>query len=392
MFLFYVLAALPVLVGIYVWFHNAEVTWLEWLGSSALSFILAGIIHWCAIKAMTDDTQTISGMVNTAVHVPAWTDRHPETRTRKVGKVTTTYTVWVTRYHPEKYWVDTEIGEFSIGGNKYAQLVGLMGGQDSRPGSRPYHISGDKQDYYTVNKNKWQEPVNDYVHFENRVKACPSVFSYEKVGKDVPVFEYPSDNTLFQSERLLGSATAISIGAFDKMNSRLGPWKKVNVIMCGFQGGSVALGVSQESKWVGGKKNDLVICYGVDDSRKVTWSYVFGWTEKDVVKRNLETIVLQNPINNTLLPLIEKEIIANYEIKDWHKFDYLTIPIPGRFYVYFLVFMVLTQVGYYYWAFKNEIGKDEKDQFDHGHRPFRDFMKSRVSSFKGKRGSGSINY
>jgi hypothetical protein len=386
MFLFYVLAALPVLVGIYVWFHNAEVTWLEWLGSSALSFILAGIIHYCAIRSMVADTQTLNGLVNTAVHIPSWTDLHPETRTRKVGKVTTTYTVWVTAHHPDRYWVDTDIGQFSVDGGKYFQLLNLMGGKESSSvGSRPYMVSGDRLDYSTINSTKWEEPVNDYVYFENRIKACPSVFSYAAVEKDVPVFEYPTNNHLFQSERLLGQANAISLGAFDKMNGRLGPWKKVNVIMCGFQGGSASLGISQECKWIGGKKNDIVICYGVDESRKVTWSYVFGWTEKDIVKRNLETIMLQNPVNTAILPLIEKEIIDNYEIKDWHKFDYLTIPIPGRFYVYFLIFMVITQVGYYYWAFSNDIGKNPREKDDFGH-----FIKKKVNSFKGKRGSGHL--
>jgi hypothetical protein len=152
----------------------------------------------------------------------------------------------------------------------------------------------------------------------------------------------------------MGAANVINLFEFDKMNGRLGPFKKVNVIMCGFTGGSVSLGVAQESKWIGGKKNDLVICYGVDDNRKVTWSYVFGWTEKDIVKRNLENIVLTNPINNNILPLIENEIRSNYEIKDWRKFDYLTIPIPFRFYIYFIIFMVITQVGYYIWAFTNQ--------------------------------------
>lgn len=401
MFLFYVLAALPVLVGIYVWYNNAKVTWLEWLGSSALSFILAGIIHWCAIKAMTDDTETWSGMVQSATHIPQWVDYHPEQRSittvdSKGNSHTTYYTVWVHETHYPKWYVDTEIGTFNISSEKYAQLINLMGGQRSYPGSRPYYSSGDRNDYTSVNKNNWQEPVNNYVTFENRVKACPSVFSYEKVDKDAPVFEYPKDNSLFASERLLGSAAGINLFEFDKMNARLGPSKLVNVIMCGFNEGSASLGVMQESKWIGGKKNDLVICFSKDlKTQKASWAYVFGWTEKDIVKRNIESILIENKIDTSILPLIEKEIRANYELKDWSKFDYLTIPIPGRFYVYFIIFMVITQVGYYFWAFNNEIEKDTSGDYGaYGNKKktFGSFVRGKINSFKGKKGSGSINY
>lgn len=364
MFLFYVLASLPVLVGIYLWFNNAEVTWPEWLGSSALSFILAGCIHLYAIKSMTADTETWSGIVETAVHIPEWTDYHPETRTRTVGSGknlrTETYTVWIYDTHSPIWYVNTNIGEFSIGSDKYNYLVDKMGKESSQSGSRPYYYSGDKNNYVTINVNSWEEPVNKYVSFENRVKACPSVFSYPKVPLDAPVFSYPDDNSTFVSNRLLGHANAITKLKFDQMNGRLGPFKLVNVIMCGFMDGSTSLGTLQESKWIGGKKNDLVICYGVESTtQKVSWAYVFGWTEKDLVKRNLETLLLNNKVSDAILPNIEEEISKNYLLKDWKKFEYLIIPIPGKFYVYFLIFMVVSQVGYYFWVFNNGLDKEQ---------------------------------
>jgi hypothetical protein len=378
MFLFYVLAALPVLVGIYLWFNNAEVTWLEWLGSSALSFILAGCIHFYAIKSMTADTETWNGIVDTAVHIPQWVDYHAEIRTRTVGSGknmrTETYVVWVHSTHPEKWYVETNIGSFSINSAKYNELVSKMGEQASKPGYRPDYDSGDRNDYFTQNVNNWQEPVNKYVSFENRIKAAPTVFSYGKVPEGSPVFDYPDDNDLFVSNRLLGHANAINKLKFDQMNGRLGPKKFVNVIVCGFIDGSVSLGTLQESKFIGGKKNDLVICYGIDSNKqKVSWAYVFGWTEKDLVKRNIESIMLNNVINDGILPLIEKEIEDNYILKDWSKFDYISIPIPGKYYAYFLIFMVITQVGYYIWAFNNDVDKPESS--------FKSYVKRKVSIF-----------
>ena len=84
---------------------------------------------------------------------------------------------------------------------------------------------------------------------------------------------------------------------------------------------------NQESKWFGGKKNDLVITIG-GNSQKPDWCYVFGWTESDLLKQNLQTLILEKGLTDKTLPDIQSEIMKNYQLKDWHKFDYLDPEIP----------------------------------------------------------------
>jgi hypothetical protein len=147
------------------------------------------------------------------------------------------------------------------------------------------------------------------------------------------------------SQRLMGTAASqFDLLEFDRMNSRLGPSKKVNVIMVGFDNADSSMGDWQEAKWHGGEKNDLVVSYGgMTKSKPATWCHVFGWSESFLAKRNIETLMLKYPASPQLLYLIEKEIQANYTIKNWHKFDYVTVEPPQWCYTVFFIVLLVTQ-------------------------------------------------
>jgi hypothetical protein len=219
-------------------------------------------------------------------------------------------------------------------------------------------IGGDPYDYFSDNKTGWVEPITKSVSFENRIKAAPSVFSFVKPPPNT-VFEYPKNNNPFVSDRLLGSAALIDILAFDQMNSRLGPRKLVNVIMVGFGNKGSEYGQMQQAEWVGGKKNDIVITFG-GLNKKPDWVFVFGWTEKDIVKRNIESIILEHGAITKTLPLIEEEIKKNYVLKDWSKFDYIQIEPPTWAYVTYFLLMIVTQCAIWFIFYFNDWGKEEK--------------------------------
>jgi hypothetical protein len=143
------------------------------------------------------------------------------------------------------------------------------------------------------------------------------------------------------------------------MNSDLGPFKKVNVILVGFGNKDSSYGQYQQAKWVGGKKNDLVITFGGGSKKNpASWAFVFGWTEKELVKRRLESLLMNTPINDDIIPLIQKEIIQNYEIKDWSKFDYITVEPPTWSYWVFMFVLIGSQIGVWYMFITNGIDKD----------------------------------
>lgn len=378
MYAAYLLCLLPIAVGAVLWAVRREVVWFEWLLSAALALITAALFNVIAVAGMTHDVQTLSGQLASTTYYPEWvekykvaiyktehyttTERGSDGKTRTVRKSREVFSHYETRYrtHPERWaCVDTFQREFDISHFRHEEIVEKFGkNRQRRNYSKPGFYSGDPDVYTAVNETRYIFPVTMIVSWENKVKASPSLFSYRAVPESAPVFAYPANANCWQSNRVLGSAANdINITEWDRMNSRLGPVKKVNVIIVGFDGdgNDSSLAQMQEAKWIGGKKNDLVLCYGPG------WSYVFGWTESDIVKQNLQTILLNNRVETALIEKIESEIKENYVIKDWSKFDYLTVEPPGWSYWVLLLVMALTQGGVWAWAIANEEDKTGGD-------------------------------
>lgn len=354
---------LPLVPAAIIWQLNKKIVVWEWLAGSLCSFVLAGFFHLITVQGMTSDYETLSGQVTKAIFHPRWVEEYQvaiyETKTDSNGNITTVFSHFETRYstHSE-YWssISTVNGEFHIEENSFND-IGVKFGKNliTERVHKGGFYSGDHNLYYYANNTGYIYPTTAWKHFENRVKCAPSTFSYVKVADTVSVFSYPENKNIFQSNRLLGSSqNKIDITQFDQLNSILGPTKKVNLILVGFESNDSSLGQLQEAKWIGGKKNDLVICYGGNNGDSPAWTYCFGWTEHEIVKRNLETLFLTKPINNDILPHIKQEVVTNYEIKEWSKFDYLTIEPPLWSYIVFIVIMIATQCGFWFYAHKNE--------------------------------------
>lgn len=387
MWFFYLFALVPIVIGAVLWVLRKEVVWQEWAVAGAIAFVLAAIFHAAAISGMTDDIQTISGQITYAKQFSAWqeyyeyavyrteyytdteiyTDDKGRSRTRTVTKSRQVFDHWepTSRWHDISWESYSNINtSYNINETDFKFFVRVFNNRTPVTGTRTtwQHnsrmIGGDPNDYESYNKTGYIHPVNNVVSWVNKVKAAPSVFSYRPVPANILVFEYPKNENPFISDRLLGEAKKdFNIHELDVLNAKLGPTKKVNIILVGFGKQDSSLAHHQESKWIGGKKNDLVICYGSTEKGRVDWVYVFGWTERFICKQNIETLLLENGIQETTLSLIEAEVKNNYIIKDWTKFDYLTIEPPVWSYYTYILVLVLAQVGYWYFALNNEFKK-----------------------------------
>lgn len=358
MWLCYAIALVPVAAGAVFWVCSRKVVWWEWLGSGMLGFAVAVLFNVLSVAAMTADQETWSGQVTGVTYYPPWTAEWDTTTTTTDSKghthTTTTHHV---QHHSESWGAEDTLGAVDVDKATYDDFRVRLGAKTQKVWVWKCNYSyGDHNVYPTSNTTGVCIPVQAWRSFENRVKAAPSLFSFAKVPKDVPVFEYPANSNRYASDRLRGTACAVPLLEWDKLNARLGPTKKVNLIAVGFHGKDSTLGQWQQAKWIGGRKNDLVICF--DESAKPTWVYVFGWTEQDIVKRNLETLILQKGFDSKVLPEIEKEVRASYVIKDWKKFSYITVEPAGWMWWTLVIVMVLFQGGYWTWAFMNEEGKE----------------------------------
>ncbi|MEN6550047.1 MAG: hypothetical protein ABFE07_28730 [Armatimonadia bacterium] len=356
MYACYLIALVPLVIGAVLFIVQKKVVWFEWLISAGAGFATAGIFHAVALGMLTGDTETWSGQVTQVVDYPYWEARWTTTETYTDSKGRShTRTVHHHEVYPEHWAAQDTLGqELDVSKPTFEDFKRRLGGTVNR--QKPYKDNfdcGDPYTYHTPNTAAACIPVTAWRNFENKVKTCKNLFAFSEVPKDVPVFAYPANRDPYHSNRLLG-ATGVGGLEWDQLNARLGPTKKVNLILVGCGAKDVSFAQYQEAAWVRGRKNDLVLCFG-GDPKKPTWSYVFGWTDREVVKRNLESILLEKGAD---LPAIEAEVRANYLLKDWSKFDYLTVEVPDKYYVWLIIIMLVTQALFWVWAVYNEFDKE----------------------------------
>ncbi len=370
MWFFYVMAFVPVVIGFILWLRNPQINLWEWVGGSAIGFLMAGMFQMLALYGMTDDRETWSGSITATTHWPRWVEEYQQMHTREYACGTdsngnTTYCTeiyYTTEYrtHPEHWTADTSIpDDHEISESFYQESLRNFGGKVAV--EQPYKggfYSGDKNTYVAYNNSGFCYPVTATFSFVNKIKAAPTVFSFIKVPTNITVYAYPTPTDWRQSNRLLGTAAStVSILEFDRLNARLGARKKVNLIMVGFGTKDRSYAEYQQAKWIGGKKNDLVLCYGGDAGGKPAWAKVFGWTDSDVCKKIIEGILLENKVDDSILEKIEKQVVSYYTIKDWSSFDYIKIEPPMWSYFVYLFVLIGSQTGFYIWAYRNQACK-----------------------------------
>lgn len=379
--IFYLLAMLPALIWGLSLYWDRRIVWWEALAGCAAGFAVAGLVHACVGFFMSMDKQTVSGQVFSERRSPAWTEyyEYPVYRTQTVGsgKSRTTIVVFdhwqpTAEFHPEQWFVTTTFGEWIADPQRYTNIqTTFKDSEHPQAGLRSnflhhnsYLLTGDPNDYIINNKTNYVYPVVDTWTFENRLILAPTIYKFEDVPKDKPVFAWPEVHDHYCSERLLGTASAtFTITAWDQLNACLGPSVKVNLIAIGFPADSdISIGHWQEAAFKGGKQNDLVLCYGGGPATKPTWAYVFGWTDKNIVKRNLETLLLSGELGDKLLPTISAEVANNYVVKDFKKdFAYVHIEPPAWSYFLLVFTMLGTQIALHVVFRNNNENKDSDD-------------------------------
>ena len=361
--LFYFIALVPIAIGALLWFLDKEIIWWEWLIGSAAALLLAAIFHGVSIWGMTDDIETWSGYITRATHFPLWVEEYQEAHyvTHTDGKGHTYTTVYYTteyRTHPEYWEAFTQYDDHEISAGFFGEICYNFSNLVTEDGHKGGFYSGDPNVYVTYNKNGFIYPTTILRHWSNRVKVAPSVFSFVSVPTNIAVYAWPRNPDWRISQRLLGAAPALFDQLeFDRINSRLGASKKMNLIFVGFGDKDSTYGQWQEAKWLGGKKNDLVVAFGgMTKNRPAAWVHVFGWSESFLAKRNIETLFMTYPASPQLMQLVENEVKARYTIKDWSKFDYLTVEPPTWSYIVYFIVLILTQGGLYFFFHTEELG------------------------------------
>jgi hypothetical protein len=353
---------IPVIAGCVSWIKFHTINLKEAGISVGVAFLL--IISTLGISqcSMEMDSETLSGRVTQATHIPKWraewTELQTYTTTDSKGQ-TQTHTRLVTksRTHHPKWYVETTVGRFNISQN-FFNTIGQKYGIDIVRGYRPDFDSGDRNDYHSYvddDPEFCDYPVTAKNMWRNPLKNSRSLHSFRKISDEeaskMGLPEYPQNET-FVSSRLIGEHD-ISIWNWDKMNSAIGEEKKVNLILVKID--SIDNAKQLQQYWKGGKKNDLVICYNGEIGKPAEWCYVFGWSKNELVKLNLQTLFLDNPVNDDMISNIKQIVRKDFQPHDWTIYKGEAKVIPTGWVIAAFILMILSQAGLYYVFHHEEI-------------------------------------
>lgn len=189
MWLIYLMTAIPLIIGFILWRTNNRIVWWEWIGSTAIGFLLCLAAHALAIHCMVQDEEIRSGQITKIVYEPYWRAHWTEVETYSTTD-TDGDVHWHTRVHTHdekhnpKWTAHVSYGSktrtYVIVESIFNHFSNVMGAAPLQVSTPPkYHlVEGDKNVYTGLNNKQVVIPAHDTFSFENKVKAAPSTFSF----------------------------------------------------------------------------------------------------------------------------------------------------------------------------------------------------------------------
>ena len=211
------------------------------------------------------------------------------------------------------------------------------------------------------------DPVAKTHYFTNYVKAVPESLFHahqELNGKfDTMIPEYPTNvYDLYRIDR------AISVGVpvpdikewnqdISLLLRKLGPQRQANVIVVFVNTPDQSYLHALEGKWIGGKKNDIIVLIGTTSYPKIDWVAVSSWTDKALFKVQLrdDIFALGNIDRPAIIKSIETNTMKTFERKQMKDFEYLAYSIEPPVWVLTLAIILgmLASLGCSYAFYRN---------------------------------------
>ena len=176
------------------------------------------------------------------------------------------------------------------------------------------------------------DPVSEVHSYVNWVKGAPdSLFSFTEIpAENLP--EYPLRvYDYIKLDRVL-VAGDISIPDLNQWNKDLaeeliwiGPNKQANIIIVFTDDVTPMFADALRSKWLGGKKNDIVIVVGISSWPAISWVKAFSWSKNDMVNVVLrdKLLDLEEVERDKFIEIVRLTVFEDYIRRPMKEFEYL---------------------------------------------------------------------
>lgn len=366
---------IPLLVAavLGIFFHH-RTKWWEFGIPFLVSLALVGIFKVAAEHSATRDSEVWNGWVMSSHYYEDWNEYIHQICSREEcygsgeNRVchTELYDCSYVLYHPEYWTVEDSNGtEHEVSEASYNHFVRLFLPLGARPTfvdmHRSYHTDdGDMYQVLWPGSPATVEPVNTKHGYENRVQASRSVFNYQKIKKEeakqLGLFEYPKIQ-LFNYPAVLGNCgpnTEMANNRLRYHNAMLGKSKQLRMWLLCTDSPDPSFGQLQESYWVGGNKNEVVVILGKG------WSHTFSWTDNKEPLITIRDFATQDSDPVRVVDAMAHYLEAGFVRKNFEDFSYLTIETPTWAIITTFIVTLLVNVGLSYLIIHNEWYEEER--------------------------------
>ncbi len=368
---------IPIIAAPILYFgFKRQIVWWELLIPVVACLVFIALMKFGVETCQTADTEYWTGYVIQANYQEKWTEEWDEYvpeqgHTEYSGSGnnrTSRYVVdcpahWEHRivHHPDEFWMEDNNGiKRDISREYYQELTKLWHNKYHKNVTHYRQTSwGDGGINWTV----WDKKRDTMVvlttehQYENRIQASHSVFKFPKIEDKKDLFEYPALGDETNVPSILGVSKSDSANRFlCTRNAEIGRERQVRMWILVYDNKPLQTAIDQESLWMGGNKNELVVCIGTNAQKEVKWSYVFSWTENERLKIDLrEFVVKQKQLDLLAVATYMSDAASKQFVRKHFKdFSYLSVdpPVWSLWTTYIVTFLVT--VGCSIWAVLNQ--------------------------------------
>ena len=360
-FLIYII---PFLVSVFLlFFFRKKVVWWEYIVMIAIPIVVSIVIRLIMISYNNTDIEYLGDYITKVRHYDDWDEwvHRTCTRTYKSGNTTRTqtYDCSYRRYHPERWTYFNSKGEeypvyykedFELIKNKFGTSANFV---DMK--RRYYRIDGDAQDYYWNKTEQTAYTVTEPHTYKNKIQNSRSVFGFEEINKkqahalglyDYPYIEHNDQLSVLSDSIKVDDKSIDAVKYVNGMYGRKYQFR-LYVLLFPYDKG-IEISELQRSYWVGGNKNELVVCLGIKDNTHVGWCNAFCWSDSP----KLELVTEQYFTEKDTLDIVAytKVVREGLERGDWQRkefndFDYIRPELSGGQNIALLIILLLYNIG-----------------------------------------------
>ena len=318
---------IPIIICFAAWFFTDKITWKEVATQMGIQLVLIGIISFLILQSNMSDREAWNGFItkkdSAKIHCRhdykchCYTTCHQSCsgsgKSRSCHQSCTEHcqtcyehgfdVEWFAKNNIGESWdIDTVDRQGLREPPRWSAIV--VGEPTSSLHSYENYIKGSPDSLFHK-ENFTEEQVNSFPAYPDRV------YDYWRLNRFVTVDIAFPDSKEWNSE-------------IAQLSGVLGSKKQVNIVVVIVKNKPQDYFYSLERFWVGGKKNDVILVVGTDDTKSILWAEVMSLSNEDfkVFLRN-DILAINRIDRSKMLSAIQENVEKRYIRRPMKDFEYL---------------------------------------------------------------------